>query len=123
MVPPIQQLRNAPSAASSDVTEVSGAATAVSDASVRYGPGYDADMEEAIFSTWERTDPSQVPMFEALKEAGKDINYQTDEDGWSALMVVAGSRQNDFRITRDLIHLGAKAHLVDRQGWTALVRA
>jgi hypothetical protein len=83
----------------------------------------DGEMEEAIFRTWEaKHDPVAVDMFEALvgPEKRKSPNYRTAEDGWTALMVVAGGNQNGPAEVSDMLRIGARPEVADREGWTAL---
>ena len=83
---------------------------------------YVEDSEEAIYQCWEShvTEAEFVNVFESLKvEKGRDINYQTVEKSWTALMVVSGSVQYRSGDVKRLIELGADPALVDSEGSTA----
>jgi len=83
---------------------------------------YVEDSEEAVYQCWEShvTEAEFVSVFESLKvEKGRDINYQTAEKAWTALMVVSGSVQYRIGDVRKLIELGADPVLVDSEGSTA----
>jgi hypothetical protein len=83
--------------------------------------GRDKDMEEAVFRTWEAPqDPAPLGWYQELREKGKDINYRTEESGWTLLMVVAGGSQNGQAEVRKLLEMGARPELRDGDGWTAL---
>jgi len=78
----------------------------------------DVEAEEAIFRTWESTDPAEMGIFEALAAGGR-LNYATLDQGWTALHVVCGSRQNGRREVARLLELGAAPAAADRDGWNA----
>lgn len=83
---------------------------------------YVEDSEEAVYQCWEShvTEAEFVNVFESLKvEKGRDINYQTVEKSWTALMVVSGSVQYRSGDVKRLIELGADPALVDSEGCTA----
>ena len=61
-----------------------------------------------------------------LLEKGVDVNYQRENDGWTALIRASYfSYSNNFRIDiiRLLIEYGANVNLQDKDGYTALVFA
>jgi hypothetical protein len=90
-------------------------------AAVAGSAGGDVEWEEAIAATWESKDPSEVGIFEHLATTKPgSVNYQTEGTRWSALMVVAGSRQNGAAETAHLLELGVAPALQDGDGWTAL---
>jgi len=85
---------------------------------------FNLESEEAVFGTWEShvTDTDFVGVFESLQATAPphDINYQTVQDAWSALMVVCGSVQYREHDVRRLLKAGARPELADADGWTAL---
>lgn len=100
---------------------VTGTVTDGSTAGVAGGTARDDDYEEAIFRTWESQDPVEIPIFEQLLAVqGKDPNYGSAEQGWTAMHVVAGSPQNGRREFIRLLELGCKPSVADKDGWTAL---
>jgi hypothetical protein len=87
-----------------------------------FGEGYDELMEDVIFSAWEDDEAINVRAVEALKEGGKhSLQYCTDDDGWTMLMVACGTRAMPQRAVERLIELGCgPLGAQDRQGWTCL---
>jgi hypothetical protein len=84
-------------------------------------PGEQMECEEAIFRAWESKDPAEMGMFDHLTSTGKPVTtYRTVKDGWSALMVVAGGKQNGKKEVHHLLELGCSCTLQDTDGWTAL---
>ncbi len=114
-------------------TAVAAAGTGLSTAGGAISRARDADFEEAIFRTWESADPVQVGIFEHLLGAvegkvaapgpaanGRDPDYRTLDQGWTPLMVVAGSPQNGRREVVRMLEVGCSAAPVDKEGWSAL---
>lgn len=87
-----------------------------------FGEGYDEVMEDVIFSAWEDDEAINVRAVEALKEGGKNsLQYSTDDDGWTLLMVACGTRAMPQRAVERLIELGCgPLRAQDSQGWTCL---
>jgi hypothetical protein len=88
---------------------------------VTYGEHYDEVMEDAIFGAWEDDEPLNVRAVEALKEGGKRVNYATDDDQWTFLMVACGTRSAPQRLVERLLELGCgPASAVDVSGQNCL---
>jgi hypothetical protein len=111
-------------AAGGAVTSAAGGDGAPAAAAASSSSSADVDSEEAVLSTWEAStaaEPVDVGgVFEALRDAGKDVNYATSEGGWTGLMVTAGSTAHGARDVTKLIDLGADPARADKDGWTAL---
>jgi len=84
--------------------------------------GYDFDLEHAIYSAWEdEHDPVLFAAWERMHSSRKDVDYRTAQQGWSILMVAAGSPRTDAATVRDLsVKLGCDCLAADSTGWTAL---
>ena len=88
---------------------------------VTYGEQYDEVMEDAVFGAWEDDEPMNTRAVEALKESGKALNYATDDDKWTLLMVACGSRGGPQRLVERLLELGCgPASAQDKDGQNCL---
>jgi antitoxin component of RelBE/YafQ-DinJ toxin-antitoxin module len=74
--------------------------------------------EEAIVKVWDQAADAD---FDALWAAVKDnLNAQTKEDQWTALMVACGSPIDSDDFISKVVKAGADVTIADGDGWTAL---
>jgi Phosphate transport (Pho88)/Ankyrin repeats (3 copies) len=108
------------STAAPSVVEASSASVSSSSTSAVHAD--DAFSEELIIGLWERKNEKAdlATMFSELQQKGKDINYRTHDDGWTALMTVAGNPIYNYDDITSLLALGSDPTIVDQDGWTAL---
>jgi ankyrin repeat protein len=102
------------------VAEASSTSVSASTSSVVHTD--DTFCEDLIIGLWERKNEKAdlASMFSELQQKGKDINYRTHDDGWTALMTVAGNPLYDYQDITSLLALGSDPSVVDQDGWTAL---
>lgn len=78
-------------------------------------------LEDILLDTWDAGTKADISeMMGALTK--KNCNYQTTEDKWTAMMVLAGLQgvQGIPSAIRQLQSLGANSAVVDKEGWTPL---
>ena len=77
-------------------------------------------LEDVLLDTWDGGSKANVgPLLAALTK--KNANYQTKEDHWTALMILAGLGATDTpsAIRQVLNDLGANPAVTDKEGWNA----
>lgn len=77
--------------------------------------------EEVLLDTWDSGSNADIgPLVNALTK--KNVNYQTKEDQWTPLMILAGlGCKGSGEAIRKVVHeLGANPATVDKDGWNAL---
>jgi len=79
-----------------------------------------ASLEELLLDTWDMGNKADLgPLMKALNK--KNCNYQTKEDSWTPLMVLAGlGASGTVSAIRTLKEMGADPSITDKEGWTAL---
>jgi len=77
-------------------------------------------VEDLILDTWDMGNKADIgPLMKALNK--KNCNYQTKEDQWSPLMILAGlGASGTTSAIRTLKELGADPAITDKEGWNAL---
>lgn len=78
-------------------------------------------LEEILLDTWDAGSKADLaPLMAALNK--KNCNYQTKEDSWTPLMVLAGlgAKGTASAIRQLLDGLGANPAICDKEGWNAL---
>jgi len=83
------------------------------------GADLDEQMRAATVNAW-TGQPFTADPFVKLHKEGGNVNVQTTEDGWTPLMVAAGTRGMDMKFFEKLIECGARPEVTDTDGWTAL---
>lgn len=80
----------------------------------------DKSLEEIMLDTWDLGNKADLaPLMKALNK--KNCNYQTKDDSWTPLMILAGlGAKGTASAIRTLKELGANPALKDKEGWTAL---
>lgn len=100
------------------VKRVIGAAAA---ASKDNSESKETSLEDLLLDTWDAGNKADLsPLMKALNS--KNCNYQTKEDSWTPLMVLAGlgAANGTASAIRHVKELGADVAMVDKEGWTAL---
>ena len=82
--------------------------------------GTKKSLEEIMLDTWDSGSRADLsPLMAALTK--KNCNFQTKEDKWSPLMVLAGlGAKGSASAIRQLLELGANPAITDKEGWNAL---
>jgi ankyrin repeat protein len=97
-----------------------GAITAAKDATAAAKNKQPRQLEDILLDTWDagaKADLSEL--MGAMTK--KNCNYQTKEDRWSALMVLAGiGAKGTASAIRQVQELGGNPAVVDKEGWNAL---
>jgi len=77
-------------------------------------------LEDIILDTWDMGNKADLgPLMKALNK--KNVNYQTKEDSWTSLMILAGlGASGTVSAIRTLKEMGADLGITDKEGWTAL---
>lgn len=78
-------------------------------------------LEEILLDTWDAGSKADLgPLMAVLNK--KNCNYQTKEDSWTPLMVLAGlgAKGTGSAIRQLLDGLGANPAICDKEGWNAL---
>ena len=78
-------------------------------------------LEEVILDTWDSGDKADISnLMSTLTK--QNCNHQTQEDQWTALMILAGLGQvkGTASAIRQAIELGANPSISDKEGWNAL---
>lgn len=79
------------------------------------------NMEDLLLDTWDAGSKAELgPLMAALTK--KNCNYQTKEDQWTPLMILAGlGAKGTASALRQVVNdLGANAALKDKEGWNAM---
>lgn len=77
-------------------------------------------LEDLLLDTWDLGNKADLaPLMKALTK--KEVNYQTSEDHWTPLMILAGlDAKGTASAIRVVKELGANPAITDKEGWTAL---
>ena len=78
-------------------------------------------LEDILLDTWDAGTKADISeMMSALNK--KNCNYQTKEDKWTALMILAGLQgvSGTASAIRQLQSMGGNCAMVDKEGWTPL---
>jgi hypothetical protein len=78
-------------------------------------------LEDILLDTWDAGSKADLaPLMAALNK--KNCNYQTKEDSWTPLMILAGlgAKGTASAIRQLLDGLGANPAICDKEGWNAL---
>lgn len=78
-------------------------------------------LEELLLDTWDQgVKANLAPLLAALNE--KNVNYQTEDQRWTALMIISGLNCPGVAAAIQLLRSDYKADLTikDNDGWTAL---
>ena len=79
-----------------------------------------ASFEEIMLDTWDAGNKADIGVFmEAVTK--KNCNFQTKENGWTPLMILAGlNAKGTASAIRQVKELGGDPSITDVEGWTAL---
>lgn len=82
--------------------------------------GTPKSLEEIMLDTWDAGSKADLaPLMAALTK--KNCNYQTKEDKWSPIMILAGlGAKGSASAIRQVLELGANPAISDKEGWNAL---
>jgi Ankyrin repeats (3 copies)/Phosphate transport (Pho88) len=77
-------------------------------------------LEDVLLDTWDQGNKADLgPLMKLLNKS--NVNYQTKEDKWTPLMILAGlGAKGAVSAIRAVREMGADPALVDKEGWTAL---
>lgn len=77
-------------------------------------------LEEVLLDTWDAGAKADVSAIMSVMTK-KNCNFQTKDDRWTALMILAGlGAKGTASAMRQLIELGANPAIADKEGWNAL---
>ena len=81
--------------------------------------GVDAELQDLMFTVWEKHQPFDLVALKKLMARGASVNFAAPGCGWTPLMVAAGSGKTDGGDTLALLELNANPTQADDDGWTA----
>jgi len=97
------------------------ATTAAAAAVTATTPDAKKSLEEILLDTWDAGSKADLTQLLSVLDS-KNCNYQTKEDSWTPLMILAGlgAKGTASAIRFVLNELHANAAMVDKEGWNAM---
>lgn len=99
--------------------DISAAAAAQASGSAAASGSLAEQMKAATLAAW-TGEPFTADSFVSLHSKGADVNVATDKEGWTPLMVAAGTKGVKHEVFVKLLECGARPEVTDTDGWTAL---